>query len=244
MSEPRAENPSDPQPPKDEAVPDKNSGPLSANAGASASTSRAGTEQTPEGTRRSTSAGSGARSAKRESASGRGAAARAAQFAPRDLTDGRDPLDWKSRYTDRCAKLGIVLEACYLAVLFVVIPLLLLSIWHHPNQPISSYMLAWLGGTLGGTLFSTKWLYHTVAKGLWHVDRRLWRLFTPHLSGALAFATYVIITSGLFPIVEKKTLESDSMAFSLGFIVGYFSDSATAKLTEIAETLFGTTRKP
>jgi hypothetical protein len=28
----------------------------------------------------------------------------------------------------------------------------------------------------------------------------------------------------------------------LGFLVGYFSDSAIAKLTEIAETLFGTIR--
>jgi hypothetical protein len=33
------------------------------------------------------------------------------------------------------------------------------------------------------------------------------------------------------------------MALSLGFIVGYFSDSATAKLTEIAETLFGSNRR-
>jgi len=28
----------------------------------------------------------------------------------------------------------------------------------------------------------------------------------------------------------------------LGFLVGYFSDSAVAKLTEVAETLFGTIR--
>jgi hypothetical protein len=28
----------------------------------------------------------------------------------------------------------------------------------------------------------------------------------------------------------------------LGFLVGYFSDSAIAKLTEVAETLFGTVR--
>jgi hypothetical protein len=32
------------------------------------------------------------------------------------------------------------------------------------------------------------------------------------------------------------------LVVGLGFLVGYFSDSAIAKLTEIAETLFGTTR--
>ncbi len=149
------------------------------------------------------------------------------------------------------------LEAVYLAILFILIPAALIAVWMFSpgvqlnvgnvsvqlSQTFANYILAWIAGTLGGTLFSTKWLYHSVAKRIWHLDRRLWRLFTPHLSGALAFATYVMATSGLFPVVEKKALETEAMAFSMGFIVGYFSDSATAKLTEIAETLFGSSKR-
>lgn len=191
----------------------------------------------------------------RETAAGR-AVPKAPQFAPKDLTDGREPLDWQSNY-DSAARYGIRCEAAYLATLFVVVVASLLLVWRHSpaahfgggearvclSQTMTNYMLAWVGGTLGGTLFSTKWLYHSVAKKIWHEDRRLWRCFTPHLSGALAFATYVMVTCGLFPVLEKKSLETDAMALSFGFIVGYFSDGATAKMTEVADTLFGSNRK-
>lgn len=187
---------------------------------------------------------------------GRGGA-RVPQFAPKDPLDGREPLEWQSNYTERAAKLGIWGEAAYLACLFIFVLVGMLLVWQRSpgghfvddvarvrlSQTMTNYMLAWIGGTLGGTLFSTKWLYHSVAKKMWHADRRLWRLFTPHLSGALAFATYVMMTCGLFPIVEKKSLETDAMALSFGFIVGLFSDSASAKLAEVAETLFGSNKK-
>src|SRR5438309_5532846 len=38
---------------------------------------------------------------------------RATKFAPQDLTDGREPLDWKTKYDDPVAKKGIRFEACY-----------------------------------------------------------------------------------------------------------------------------------
>jgi hypothetical protein len=103
---------------------------------------------------------------------------------------------------------------------------------------------ALLGGVLGGTLFSIKWLYHVVAKNLWNIDRRLWRLFTPYLSGALALAFVVLMGSGLLVIFDQKALASVWVCFGLSFLVGYFSDNATAKLSEVARTLFGTTKTP
>ena len=36
------------------------------------------------------------------------------------------------------------------------------------------YALLAGGGLLGGTVYGGKWLYHAVAKGLWHEDRKLW----------------------------------------------------------------------
>ncbi len=105
---------------------------------------------------------------------------------------------------------------------------------------VLKYGLAWLGGTLGGTLFDLKWLYHSIAKQWWHLDRRLWRFFTPHISGGLAFAMIALISSGLFRVFDATATKSCSVVVAVSFLVGYFSDSAIAKFTEIADILFGT----
>ena len=110
------------------------------------------------------------------------------------------------------------------------------------SKLVHQCLLAWLAGTFGGTLFAIKWLYHSVAKKMWHEDRRLWRLFTPHLSGGLGAAFLVLAASGVISVIDKTRLDSDFSVLGLGFIVGYFSDSASGKLAEVAETLFGSTR--
>jgi hypothetical protein len=178
-------------------------------------------------------------------------ASRIPGFAPDDPTDGRQPLDWKSNYPD--AQRGIWIEAGYLFALLVLIPVLMVTSWlgfpkrwlkvaDSTYEPILRYLLAWLGGMLGGTLFAIKWLYHVVARKYWHMDRRLWRLFTPHISGGLAFATVALISSGLLRVVDHQATTSHSLVVAIAFLVGYFSDSAAAKLSEIAETLFGASR--
>lgn len=105
------------------------------------------------------------------------------------------------------------------------------------------YSFAWLGGLLGGTLYCIKWLYHSVAKSIWHLDRRLWRFLTPHLSGAIGFIFMAILDSNIIRIFDSNSMNSPWVHFSIGFIIGYFSDSATAKLAELARTLFGITEK-
>ena len=45
-------------------------------------------------------------------------------FAPANSTDGRQLLDWHSKYTDSKARKGIYGEACYLAAIFFAVPLL------------------------------------------------------------------------------------------------------------------------
>jgi len=174
-------------------------------------------------------------------------------FGQADPTDGREFLEWKSKYSEPPARQGIRLEAIYLGILLVVVPLAMVVLWlEYPKywlrlsdqsyRPVLRFGMAWLGGMLGGTLFDVKWLYHSVARQLWHLDRRLWRLFTPHISGGLAFAMIVLISSGLVRIFDSRAVNSLSSIIGISFLVGYFSDSAIAKLTEVAETLFGTSR--
>jgi hypothetical protein len=173
-------------------------------------------------------------------------------FAPDDPTDGRPPLDWESKYPPEARRV-IWAEAFYLFVLLLLVPILMLVFWlDYPNRwfglsdarygSVVKYALAWLGGVLGGTLFDIKWLYHAVARQVWHLDRRLWRLFTPHISGGLAFAMVALISSGMLRVFDRQAPHSRSLVVAVAFLVGYFSDSAVAKLSEIAETLFGASR--
>lgn len=174
-------------------------------------------------------------------------------FGQADPTDNREPLEWRSKYSDPAARREIRIEATYLGCLLAAVPLGMAVLWleypkyllHLPDQkygPIVKYGLAWLAGTLGGTLFDLKWLYHTVARQIWHMDRRLWRIFTPHISGGLAFSVVALVASGGLKIFDAKATESHALVVGLSFLVGYFSDNAIAKLLEVAETLFGTTR--
>jgi hypothetical protein len=169
-------------------------------------------------------------------------------YAPANPTDGRSIGNWQSRYPVE-ANIIIKKEAFYVGVLLVLIPSLLICI--HQDffklfiipDVIKKYSYAWLGGMLGGVLFSIKWLYHSVARFLWNQDRWLWRLFTPHISGALSFSFVILISSGIINIFSPEALNKPTAVFGLSFLVGYFSDSAIAKLNEVAITLFGSTEK-
>jgi hypothetical protein len=173
----------------------------------------------------------------------------ASTFAPVNPLDGREIGQWESRYGNDAKKL-IRFEAWYLITLFFLSPLSSFALWMGwPNSllhlPIGKYDVLCrfsyvvLGGLLGGTLFGMKWLYHGVAKGIWNIDRRLWRLLSPLISAGLAFAIGVLIASSLFGALDPKAIRTASSAYAIGFLVGYFSDSALAKLAEIARSLFG-----
>ena len=177
----------------------------------------------------------------------------ASAFGQADPTDGREPFDWKSKYGDPVAVREIRREAIYLGFLLFAMPAIMVALWlEYPKhilhlsddkyRPLLKYGFAWTAGTLGGVLFDLKWLYHTVARGLWHLDRRLWRVFTPHISGGLSFFVLALVASGGLRIFDSKATDSLALVVGLAFLVGYFSDSAIAKLTELAETLFGTVR--
>lgn len=99
-------------------------------------------------------------------------------------------------------------------------------------------------GLLGGTIYGAKWLYHAVAKGLWHEDRRLWRFLSPWISMGTAFGVGAVIFAGFIPFRSgpDSTTNSGSAAIAIGFLAGYFADKALAKMKDVTEVLFGETQ--
>lgn len=172
-------------------------------------------------------------------------------FGQSDPTDNRASYDWKSRYAE--AKKWIRMEAIYLGALLFFFPAIMVILWlkvpmkilgltEFEYAPILKYGFVWASGSLAGVLLDLKWLYHTVARGLWHKDRLLWRIFTPHISGGLSFFLLATVSSGLLLIFDTVATDSLPAVVSIGFLTGYFSDSALAKMSEIAQTVFGTVR--
>jgi hypothetical protein len=171
-------------------------------------------------------------------------------FAPADPTDGRELDNWCSRYRDRRAVAQIWAEAIYLAILLGASAFAILEVWQGSPQhwlavddaryaTFQTYGYAWLAGVVGGTVFAVKWLYHSVARGFWNVDRLSWRIFIPHISGAFSLGFIALITSGIFEILNRDLLRSGPAVVGLGFLLGYFSDFTVGRLYEIASHLFG-----
>lgn len=164
-----------------------------------------------------------------------------------DLTDGREKGDWHSRY-DEFAQNQIKKEKNYLLIVLLggLFLTFLIGFYfdscYFPSkycfENVKFYVFAFLGGTLGGTIFSIKWLIHSVAKNTWNIDRHLWRIMTPILSSAIALLFIVLLNSDVFHIESAKG-SSIFKAYGIGALVGYFSDNAIGKLTEIAQVLFG-----
>lgn len=170
------------------------------------------------------------------------------RIIPKDETDGRDLHSWQSRYSE-AARIEIRLEAfavtailfASLAMIFVVWSGLLVN-WMDCEicyrRAFSRYGYFFLGGVLGGTLFGIKFLYHVVARGFWNQDRRLWRFLSPWLAGSLALIVGALTDAGFLGLTISAN--KGSAYLSLGFITGYFGDKALAKMTEMADVIFGT----
>ncbi len=175
-------------------------------------------------------------------------------FAPSDLTDDRPEGEWRSRYKERRAILQITGESFYLAALLLGCAAALILVWLGTPRSwlgvgtsrydtFRIYAFAWVSGTLGGTLFAVKWLYHSLGKGSWNADRLAWRLFTPHLSGGFSFGLLTLATSGVFEILNHQLLRSSPAVVGVGFLLGYFSDYTVARLYRVAVHLLGEPRE-
>ena len=168
-----------------------------------------------------------------------------------DPTDGRAPYDWKGRYpSDAIACIRI--EASYNVILLAVAMVLLLATWQNyicfllsvsieNEATLRKYCYYSFAGLLGGTVFATKYLIRVVARGYWHIDRRLWRLLSPLNALAMGFAMGAL-AEGNF--LKPQAHSSGAGIVAFGFLTGYFSDAVTGKLHEVANVIFGTSIKP
>lgn len=171
-------------------------------------------------------------------------------------TDDRGLYVWESGYP-AAARKEIRFDAWIVGSVMAATFVLLLLTWRGDlygwlaagctacqRSQFDRYAYFYLGGQLGGILFGVKYLYKVVARGRWSVDRRLWRFFSPFLSGGLALAIAALTESGVLGLTTGSS--GRSAFFSIGFIAGYFADNALAKMQEIAETVFGSPehRKP
>ena len=167
--------------------------------------------------------------------------------------DGRKIGEWKSRWPAEAKKI-IRNDAIYVGSIFFITLFLLVITWQGvvfdilsndcagcSATKLNQFVYFFLGGTLGGVLFGMKYLYKVVASGLWNQDRRLWRIFSPLISGALALIIGALLDSGIMGVSIKAS--SSTAYFSIGFITGYFADSALAKMQEISEIIFSTKHK-
>ncbi len=119
-------------------------------------------------------------------------------------------------------------------------PALLFSVKFH-------YIAIFFVGMLGSVTYSIKWLVHSVAKSLWHLDRRYWRLMTPLVGGIYANVVLTFFGGGLplaIVVSEQNSQVSEwAPSLAMAFLIGYFSDGVSGLLTKIANVIFGTIEK-
>ncbi len=168
-------------------------------------------------------------------------------------TDGRKPGDWRSRYPKEACN-EIRKESIYVGVVFVFCLIGIFLTWRGSlaswassgcvncnSTTFNQFSYLFFSGLLGGSLFGIKYLYKVVGRGRWHLDRRIWRIFSPWIAGGLALAIGALMDAGIFGMASTEA--KGSSYISVGFIAGYFADSALAKMQEIANTIFGKPEK-
>jgi hypothetical protein len=167
-------------------------------------------------------------------------------FAPHDIADSRAAFDWRSKWDDGAVR-KMRSEAAFLLLLILFGAVVLVTRFYplcpaDTALPIRDFaIIAWASGLIGGTSFAIKWFYHVAAKGLWHMDRRYWRLFSPIISSILALFANLIIYRDTLTEPNHSGLSLALKVTTAGFLAGYFSDNAFAKLAEVAKVLFGVT---
>jgi hypothetical protein len=170
----------------------------------------------------------------------------------KDPFDARPKGEWRSLYPQPihrlisqewvylagCFGLGLVISAGAMVQHYGYGVPGLPSLPSRLSRLLADGALAFGAGMVGGTLFGLKWLYHSVAKGIWHLDRRLWRLSTPWISAGLALAVLALLRSDALRLFNPVIVRSPGGVFGVSFLVGYFSDITIGKLNELADVLF------
>ncbi|HCN8739334.1 TPA: hypothetical protein N6597_003587, partial [Escherichia coli] len=98
-------------------------------------------------------------------------------------------------------------------------------------------------GFFGGWVYNAKWFYRVTARGKnnqynfpWESHKFYWRIFIPFLAALVAFCSYTLLSPDTF-VSSIKGHGKTKIAFSICFILGYFSDLVLSRLASWAEKL-------
>lgn len=169
-----------------------------------------------------------------------------------ESTDGRGPWAPQSRYEERYRSQQRT-EAWYTFVLLIVALALLgyaqlgclawlATVFNCEQNTLRSLLLLSGGGLLGGTVYGAKWLYHAIAIGIWHEDRKTWRYLSPWISLGTTIGVGALIDAGFFRNIPEIHPTGASTLVGGGFLIGYFADKFLAKMKDVTEVLFGETQ--
>lgn len=176
--------------------------------------------------------------------------------APSPKPDGRKLWEWETKYATPLPYIrreAIILGA-YLAI-FGFLTVVCFALVNDFSFTISGShepllflrrrdVLVWFVGSVGGTVFAIKWLMHSVANGLWHQDRFLWRIFVPLTGGIYALVVLALMNLGFMAGPPSGAGVSNLMKDTvIAFLAGYFADGVSGLLTNIANAIFGTVAK-
>jgi len=167
-------------------------------------------------------------------------------YDPTDKTDGREQYHWTSKYP-KSARIQIGCEGIYLLAINMFALALIFLTWNGwlatffavaPEMKTSFNKFSYFAsaGLLGGVVFGIKFYYRSAARGWWHQDRRPWRLMSPFLGLSTALVVGAMMDASLLSSAEMTTGTS---CVSIGFLAGYFADKAIAKMSEVANVIFG-----
>ena len=166
--------------------------------------------------------------------------------------DGRSLWEWKTKYEAALPQIRLeaIILGSYLGVfglttlvLFAFRQDLQLGEWDDGSALFlleRKDLLAFFVGTMGAVTFAIKWLVHSVANGLWHQDRFLWRVFIPLTGGIYALIVLALLRAGFMSgtgaVEAPDTLVKDLV---IAFLAGHFADGVSGLLTNVANAIFG-----
>jgi len=156
--------------------------------------------------------------------------------------EGRDCVPFFSN-----DKAQIKFEFWYLVALFLLAALTMLFLQLYVDQAIRHTdklsIFAIIGGFLGGWVYDAKWFYRVTARGKsdqykfpWQPHKFYWRILTPFLTALVAYCTSLLPSADFLPIAIKNK-NSAHTAFSVCFLLGYFSDLVLSRLATWAEKI-------
>jgi len=115
--------------------------------------------------------------------------------------------------------------------------------WFDPiPAPMVLIAIFALSGMIGASVFSLKWLYHSISKDMWNRDRFLWRISVPLVGAVLGVFVSFIFARTFGTAFSSTYVGLDTLLPACGFcfLVGIFADGVIASLENLARRIFGT----